>query len=110
MSFDKMFTTYSQLPQITPATKAANAAGRRNSVGASNQGVDFGEVLTDAIRSVDQSQFQADDKLRDLASGKNVDIHGTMIAMEEADITLRTMTSVRDKVVDAYQKLMNMNI
>ena len=109
MSFDKMFTTYSQLPQITAQSKAANA-GASNPFGQGNQGVDFGEVLTDAIRSVDQSQFRADDKLRDLASGKNVDIHGTMIAMEEADITLRTMTSVRDKVVDAYQKLMNMNI
>ena len=110
MSFDKMFSTYSQLPHIPQTTGTTNAPGLQNKFGAGEDGVDFGEVLSDAIRSVDESQFRADDKLRDLASGKNVDIHGTMIAMEEADITLRTMTSVRDKVVDAYQKLMNMNI
>jgi flagellar hook-basal body complex protein FliE len=33
-----------------------------------------------------------------------------MIAMEEADITLRTMVTVRDKVVSAYQEIMNMAI
>lgn len=109
MSFDKMFTAYSQLPQIPQTIGTAQAPGLQNKNG-NGEGIDFGDVLTDAIRSVDESQFRADDKLRDLASGKNVDIHGTMIAMEEADITLRTMTSVRDKVVDAYQKLMNMNI
>ena len=108
MSFDKMFTAYSQIPQI-PQTTGINASGALGANG-KNNGVQFGEVLSDAIRSVDQSQFHADDKLSDLAAGKDVDIHGTMIAMEEADITLRTMTSVRDKVVEAYQKLMNMSI
>jgi flagellar hook-basal body complex protein FliE len=108
MSFDKMFTAYGQIPQITP-TNLTGAPGMNTANGATD-GVEFGEVLSDAIRSVDASQFRADDKLRSLASGKDVDIHGTMIAMEEADITLRTMTSVRDKVVEAYQKLMNMSI
>ncbi len=51
-----------------------------------------------------------DDKLAELASGENVDLHGTMIALEEAEITLRTMTAVRDKVVGAYQEIMNMSI
>ena len=45
-----------------------------------------------------------------MASGKEVDLHGAMIALEEADITLRTMVTARDKVIEAYQQLMNMTI
>ena len=44
------------------------------------------------------------------ATGENVDLHGQMIALEEANISLRTMASVRDKVVDAYQAIWNMPV
>ena len=70
----------------------------------------FAEKLSRAMRSVDDQQHHADDLLSQLASGENVDIHGTMIAMEKADIALRTAVSVRDKLVDAYQQVMNMSV
>ena len=70
----------------------------------------FADKLSSAVDSVSDKQLVADDKLAKLASGEDVDLHGTMIAMEEAEITLRTMTAVRDKVVGAYQEIMNMSI
>ena len=70
----------------------------------------FGDQLATAVDRVSDQQLQADDKLAKLASGEDIDLHGTMIAMEEAEITLRTMTAVRDKVVGAYQEIMNMSI
>jgi flagellar hook-basal body complex protein FliE len=45
-----------------------------------------------------------------LASGQGTDLHGTMIALEEANISLRTMGSVRDKLVDGWQTIWNMQI
>ena len=73
-------------------------------------GAGFSGKLSSAIDRVSDQQVAADDKLAQLASGKDVDLHGTMIALEEADITLRTMVTVRDKVVSAYQEIMNMAI
>jgi flagellar hook-basal body complex protein FliE len=70
----------------------------------------FADKLANVVDGVSDKQITADDKLAQLASGENVDLHGTMIAMEEAEITLRTMTAVRDKVVGAYQEIMNMSI
>ena len=70
----------------------------------------FESVLKGALSNVNALQNNADSAVADLASGKNVDLHGTMIALEEADITLRTMVTVRDKVVGAYQEIMNMAI
>ena len=70
----------------------------------------FGDKLAKAVDGVSNKQLHADDKLAQLASGENVDLHGTMIALEEAEITLRSMAAVRDKVVGAYQEIMNMSI
>jgi flagellar hook-basal body complex protein FliE len=66
--------------------------------------------LTDAIQHIDQSQRVADLKLERLASGEDVDIHGTMIALQEADVTLRFAVSIRDKLLEGYQKIINMSI
>jgi flagellar hook-basal body complex protein FliE len=73
-------------------------------------GVSFSERLETAVQEVDQLQHQADTKLEMLASGKEVDMHGTMIAMKEAELSMRLMGSIRDKVSEAYRTLVNMTI
>jgi flagellar hook-basal body complex protein FliE len=71
---------------------------------------DFGAELDRAIRAVDAAQVDAASHVRRVASGEDVDLHGTMIALEKANISLRAMGSVRDKLVDAYQTIWNMPI
>jgi flagellar hook-basal body complex protein FliE len=70
----------------------------------------FESVLADAIESVDADQRVAHASLADLGAGKDVDLHGVMIALEEADITLRAMVAVRDKCVAAYEQILNMAV
>ena len=70
----------------------------------------FSDVLENAIQDVDMSQRVSDKKLEMLVSGEDVDIHGTMIALQEADISIRTMSAFRDKITDAYKNLINMAI
>lgn len=69
----------------------------------------FGSVL-DAVEGVNQDQLKADDALASFAAGENVDLHGTFIALEKADISLRAMVSVRDRALAAYEQIMNMSI
>jgi flagellar hook-basal body complex protein FliE len=71
---------------------------------------DFSQFLEKAINSVDQRQQAADGQLMNVATGENVDLHGQMIALQEASISLHTMASVRDKVVDAYHTIWNLQI
>ena len=66
--------------------------------------------ITTAVRDLDASQMYANDKLEKLATGKDIDIHGTMLALQEADITLRFAVSVRDKLLEGYQKIMQLQI
>lgn len=70
----------------------------------------FGAKLEGAIANVDATMQSSDAALRSLAAGNEVDLHGAMIAMQEADIAMRAMVSVRDKVVGAYEQLMNLSI
>ena len=84
----------------------AESVAPRNKVGDKQ----FSEVLENAINDVDMSQRVSDKKLELLASGEDVDIHGTMIALQEADISIRTMSAFRDKITDAYKNLINMAI
>jgi flagellar hook-basal body complex protein FliE len=97
MTIDQLISTGAIAPTVAPAT-------------ASPGGPAFSDQLKSAIESVNDKQLQADSHLQAVASGQDVDLHTTMIALQEADITLRAMVSVRDKVVDAYQQVMNMSI
>lgn len=86
---------------VSPAEGAAGTQGAKG---------DFSATLESAISNVDSLQQNADARLTSLASGENVDLHGTMIELEKADIALRAMVSVRNKLVNAYEQVMNMAI
>ncbi len=70
----------------------------------------FGEVLTKAIDKVDQLNQEADQAVRNLATGQDKDIHNTMIALEKAEVSFRLMMQVRNKIVTAYQEVMRMQV
>ena len=91
------------IPQLNQVYPKPVARPKEGTVG-------FSGLLEKGIQRVNRTQNFASDKLQDLASGKNVDIHGTMIALQEADITLRFASSVRDKLVEGYNKIINMSV
>ena len=66
--------------------------------------------MMESMEQLDSSQHNSDAALRELASGGNTNIHGTVIAYEEADIAIRAAFTARDKVVAAYEQIMNMAI
>jgi len=89
---------------------AIQSRGTRTESLQQSSGVSFSDRLRQAVSAVNSAQHEADDQLRAVASGRDFDLHTAMIALEEADISLRTMTSVRDKVVEAYERVMNLGI
>jgi flagellar hook-basal body complex protein FliE len=67
----------------------------------------FGEVIGSAVKKVNHLENQADQSVVDLLKGK-ADVHETMIALQKADISMRLMLSVRNKVLEAYREIMHM--
>ncbi|MBC7466306.1 MAG: flagellar hook-basal body complex protein FliE [Bdellovibrio sp.] len=73
-------------------------------------GVSFADTLKEAVNNVNQIHLDADKKAQELATGRTDDIAGVMIATEKADIALRVMVQVRNKIIDAYQDIMKMQV
>ncbi len=74
------------------------------------QGSRFADTLKDAVHNVNQQQLESDRKNQELATGKNKNIAEVMITAEKADISLKLMTSVRNKIIEAYQEIMKMQV
>jgi len=55
---------------------------------------------------VNAMQLHADQKIEEFSTSKEKDIHGTMIALQKADLSLRLFMQVRGKLTAAYQEIM----
>ncbi|QPC46340.1 flagellar hook-basal body complex protein FliE [Mangrovibacillus cuniculi] len=70
----------------------------------------FGAYLQNAIQNVNQNQIQSDVITNKMINGENIQLHDVMIASQKASITLQTTMEVRNKVVEAYQEIMRMQV
>ena len=68
---------------------------------------DFENVIKTAINKVDQLEKDADQSIVALLQGEG-DVHETMLAIQKADISMRMLLTVRNKVIEAYREIMNM--
>ncbi len=67
---------------------------------------DFTKQLKGAIERVDALQKEADQAIKEFYVG-NTSLHDTMIAIEKANLSFQLMLQARNKIVDAYEKIMN---
>ena len=70
----------------------------------------FADTLKEAVGSVNQMQNAADIATQKLATGKTDNIPEVMIATEKADIAFKLMVQVRNKIIEAYQDVMKMQV
>jgi flagellar hook-basal body complex protein FliE len=68
----------------------------------------FVEALENAISQVEKLHGEADAKVTQLLEGNGSDVHSTMIAVEKADLSFQLMMQVRNKIVQAYRDIANM--
>ena len=70
----------------------------------------FADTLKEAVSTVNTLQKESDVKMQELATGKTTNIPEVMMAAEKADIGLRMMVQVRNKIIEAYQEVMKMQV
>jgi len=69
--------------------------------------IGFGKLIKGEINRVSRLEREADRSIVDLLQGK-ADIHETMIALQKADISMRLLLTIRNKVIEAYREIMRM--
>ena len=89
-------------------SEAANAASQATKPADAQKA--FSAFLKDALNKVNEQQVQTDQLTEKLVKGENVDLHQVMIAAQKASISLQLALEVRNKVIEAYQEMMRMQI
>lgn len=77
---------------------------------AATGGGQFATVLKDSLSEVSRLQQKADASIVALATTGKSSLHDTMIAMEEASVSFKLMMQVRNKIVEAYQEVMRIQV
>ncbi len=95
---------------IENSLKALPVSGLSERNAAAKGDGSFAQTLTDSIKKVNNLQNEADQAIQELMVGETKDIHGTMIALEKADLSFQMMMTVRSKIVHAYEEIMRMQI
>lgn len=99
----------SLLSQMRAAMVAAQ--GGTTQAPSATGGVDFANVLKSQLDGVSQAQNLAEDMQKAFVMGDDkVSLSDTMIAMQKANIQFQTTLQVRNKVVAAYNDIMNMQV
>lgn len=86
-----------------------NTTGTSGNQAAAGEG-SFGQFLQDAMQEVNNLQLESQDMKQQLITGNVEDIHQVMIAAEKANVALQLTVQIRNKVIEAYQEIMRMQV
>ncbi|HEX12999.1 MAG TPA: flagellar hook-basal body complex protein FliE [Desulfurella acetivorans] len=70
----------------------------------------FAELLAKSLNEVNNLQITADNAIKEIATGKMDNIQDAVMAIEKADISMRLLLEVKNKAVQAYNQIMNMQV
>jgi flagellar hook-basal body complex protein FliE len=70
----------------------------------------FGKLLTDTISEVNRNQMNGESAVDKMHTGEAKHLHEVIIAVEQADVSLRMLVQMRNKVQQAYEEIMRMQI
>ncbi|MBA3904049.1 MAG: flagellar hook-basal body complex protein FliE [Rhodocyclaceae bacterium] len=74
-------------------------------------GADFGQILKGTLDQVNQAQLQAQQLAQDFSAGNgSASLQDVMMSLQKANISFQQMVQVRNKLVSAYQDMMNMQV
>jgi flagellar hook-basal body complex protein FliE len=70
----------------------------------------FGAWFAQEVGAVNANLVNADNEVRMLAAGEATSLHDVMIHMEEAKLSFQLLAQVRNRLLDAYQEVMRMQV
>lgn len=99
----------------TPITRVADQGliiplKPQETEGVPSAGESFADVMGRFVSDVNTLQNKASESIEKLATGEISDVHQVMIAVEEANTAMDFMLEIRNKIVEAYQEIMQMPV
>lgn len=91
------------IPSFEDMGKVAHAP-----VGTASPG--FMDTLQQAISKANDIQLGASQATEALMTGQTQNVHQTMVALQEADVSFQLMMQIRNKLVTAYEEIQRMQM
>ncbi len=85
------------LPEMGKSSKVAHSGG-------------FLDTLKQFAAETDEQIKKADTQMQKLAVGKSNDLQAVVMATEKADLSFKLLVQVRNKLLEAYQEIMRMQV
>lgn len=101
----------SEISAILPVsneTAVAVAGSRETSAPPSNS--HFGQMLADGLAQVEQRVDRAEELVRSFTLDGAVPVHQVSVALEEARLAVELALQVRNRLVEGYREIMNMQL
>lgn len=70
----------------------------------------FADIIKETIEQVNRAQNSGETAIQQMNTGRAESLHAVMIAVEEADISLKMLVQMRNKALGAYEEIMRMQI
>lgn len=100
-------------PGINPLLNELQATARaaRGESPQAASGADFAGVLKSTLDQVNAAQRQASDLTQAFESGApDVKLEDVMMSLQKANLSFQTLVQVRNKMISAYQEIINMQV
>ncbi len=102
------------IEQMLSELRSVSQAAQSKPVQAADQpagGVNFAEVLDNALKDVSAAQSEARTMAKNFSAGDpNVNLQDVMVDLQKASLSFQQMVQVRNRLVTAYQDIMNMPV
>jgi len=95
---------------ISAITSVPSIVAPMTTPGQSSQPGAFQNVLEGAIQNIESANNNATDSVQKFLKGENEELHTAILAVQQASIAFDLGLQVRNKVVDAYQEIMRMQM
>ncbi|MBS4213043.1 flagellar hook-basal body complex protein FliE [Neobacillus rhizophilus] len=97
-----------RIDQLFPAQ--TSLVGKTQNTQPAASSASFANSLSEALQKANDTIVQSENMSEKIATGEIKNIHDVTIAAQKAQIALQLTTQVRDKVVEAYQEIMRMQV
>ena len=77
---------------------------------AARAGAGFAAALREAVEKVNDLQQASGQEIQRLVTGEGDDLHSTLLTVQRAELAFELMMEVRNKVVQAYQEIMRIQV
>jgi flagellar hook-basal body complex protein FliE len=99
-----------QIQQVLAQMRAvAQSIGGTESPGAATRGAEFGQLFRNALEDVNATMQRSQDlSTRFVAGDDSVSLSDAVVAMQKASLEFEAVSQVRNRLLAAYQEIMNM--